>query len=110
MAGEKDVAGAELAESAFVELPKTMDAERGGEAGGLGEPIRLDTRGHRDEGGAVAGAAEQQGEGLDRLAESHIIGEAAAEVGIGSPREPAISRELVRAEVAAELGRQIEAA
>ena len=91
-----------LAGGAVVEV----DAQARGEALGLAQPVEADGHGGHDELGAARGAVEEDGEGLDGLAETHVVREhGAAGPGeqAGHPRE---ALELVGAEVGAEGGGQ----
>ena len=102
--GEDDVdpagaSGEGVAEGA-VGADVAEDAEAGGPAGELALPHGQDGEGGDDEGGG--GAGEEEGDGLEGLAEAHIVGEADAEAVGGGLHEPADALGLVGAEDAAE--------
>ena len=77
------------------------DAQAGGELFGFGGPVRDHGGGGDDEGGGdfTAFASEEEGEGLDRFAEAHVVGEDAVEVVLGEGGHPFVADLLVGAEV-----------
>ena len=84
------------------------DAQRGGEPRRLGEPV--EDQGARDDeqrggqplGGAPLPTRLEEREELDRLAEPHVVGQAAAEAEVLEEAEPAEPGPLIGAELALE--------
>ena len=78
-------------------------AQRGGESLRLRLPVRQQRRRDHEEVGAGDGATslqqEQEGEDLDRLAEPHVVGQAAPESQPGKRPEPAHALALVGPEL-----------
>ena len=78
----------------------TMDTEAGGPVGKLAFPHGQDGKRGHDEGGGRA--REEKGDGLQGLAEAHVVGEADTEAMCGGLHEPADTLGLVGAEHLAE--------
>ena len=70
----------------------------GGEAAGLGEPVGAHRGGRHHQGRPLVGAVENHGQGLDRLAQPHVVGQAGAETEMGEPRQPLEALQLVVAQ------------
>ena len=78
----------------------TMDTEAGGPVGKLAFPHGQDGKRGHDEGGGRA--REEKGDGLQGLAEAHVVGEADTEAVGGGLHEPADALGLVRTKHLAE--------
>lgn len=77
-----------------------VDAEAGGPVGKLAFPNRQDSKRCHDEGGGRA--REKKGDGLQGLAQAHVVSQADAEAVSGGLHEPADTLGLVGAEHLAE--------
>ena len=99
-----------LPASSSVFLPvaraECVAVERGGEAAGLVGPVRAD-RGRRDDERRPRGSPhEHHGEGLQRLAEAHVVGQACSGAPRGQARRPLDPLNLVVPQVGLERRRE----
>ena len=73
----------DYAATAVAGLVEDFHIESRRKATELVAPVEDERGGHHYEGGTLLGTAEQHGDGLERLAQSHIIGEQRTRAPIG---------------------------
>ena len=69
--------------------------QRGGETPDLIQPVQAHRGGRHHQGRTVCGAGQQQGQGLHRLAQAHVIGQAGAHAPMRQSRQPLKAVRLV---------------
>ena len=81
------------AEVADAETDRTQGR---GEPLGLGDPVGADAGGGRDQGRALRRPVQDQGQGLDGLAQAHVVGQAGPDAPFGQAGQPGEAVHLVR--------------
>ena len=106
---QQHIAGAGLLDHAGAIAVFTIDiaAQTRRELGGFGQPVATDRGRRQHQRRAQFSPLHQHCQGLHSLAQPHVIGQAGAKPGMGQPRHPDKTFELIGAQLGAQAGRQL---
>lgn len=103
--GDDQVKGAEIGQLAGpVAAAKGGQLEGGGKTARLDQPVAADRGGRHHQGRALVGAVEDHGQGLDGLAQTHVVGQTGPEFQVGQPGQPLKPLQLVVTQLRLESG------
>ncbi len=107
--GDENVAFAKVFDHllAVVRIGQAAHGQCGGETGRLLLPVHANRSRRNDQGRAVLGPIEDHCQRLKRLAETHVVGQAAAHAEMRQPRHPDKALDLVIAQLGLQSGRHL---